>query len=209
MFKYYPVSLALENKKCLVVGAGKVALRKVKRLLECGAKILVISPEVDLSLKALAKEKKIILKRRKFNLKDLNGAYLAIASTDDHGLNSTISSYCRKKNILINVVDCPGKCNFILPSVFRRGNLTISASTDGISPALAKKIRQGLKQRYGPEYSKLLRVLKEIRPQALAKIKNTELRKEFFQKALQPGILNLLKKNKEKEAKRRILSCLK
>lgn len=144
MARYYPVNLLLENKKCVVLGAGKVAQRKVKRLLEYGAKVSVIGPEVTPGLKTLAEKKKIIFKKRKAFLRDLDDAYLAIVATDDRKLNSAASVYCRRKNIPVNVADMPRECSFILPSVLRRGNLTISVSTGGISPALAKKIRQEL-----------------------------------------------------------------
>lgn len=208
MIKYYPVNLALEDKKCVIAGAGTIAERKIKRLLECGAKILVISPEITVGLKKLAKKKEIIFKRRKVGLKDLNDAYLVISATSDRKLNSVVSSYCRKRNILVNVVDSPRECNFILPSILRRGALTISISTDGISPALAKKIRWDLEQKFGAEYSKLLHIMEEIRPLALKKIKDLESRKRFFKKILQPEILNLLRKNKGRQVKSEIQSIL-
>lgn len=209
MAKYYPISLVLENKKCLVIGAGSVAERKVRRLLECGAHVEVISPKITTGLKALAEDKKIIFKKRKVNLKDLRRGSLVVAATEDRKINAAVSSYCRKNNILINVVDSPRECNFILPSIVRRGALTISISTDGISPALAKKIRQELEQRFGREYARLLRIMKEIRPQALGKIKNPKARKAFFQKALQPNILALLKQDKEKQVKQKLEGILK
>lgn len=209
MIKYYPVNLVLENKICVVAGAGAVAERKVCRLLECGARVLVISPLITIGLKKLADKKKIIFKKRKVNLRDLNAAYLVIAATSDRKINSDISSYCRKKNILINVVDSPLDCNFILPSIVRRGSLTISISTDGISPALAKKIRQGLEKKFGVEYAKLLCILKVIRPQAIKKIKGGRARSDFFQKVLAPEILALLKKNKERLAKIKIATYFK
>ena len=209
MAKYYPANLALENKRCLVIGAGEVALRKVRRLLEYGARVLVIGPKVVPGLKTLAKKKKIILKKRMVNLGDLKGAYLVISATGERRMNSLASSYCRKKNILINVVDSPKECSFILPSVVRRGALSISISTDGISPALARKIRKDLERRFGPEYAKLLRIMKGIRPQAIKKIKNLKSRKVFFQKALQPEVFALLKRNKGKEVKKKLESILK
>lgn len=185
MANYYPVSLNLENKKCLVAGAGTVAQRKVKRLLECKAKVEVISPKITPALKALAKAKKIIYKNRRVSLKDLNNVHLVICATDDRKINSLISSYCLRKGALINVVDSPKECNFILPSVVRRGALTIAISTDGISPALSKKIRQGLEKRFGPEYAKLLRMMKKIRPTVLKNIKSPKSRKAFFKKLIQ------------------------
>ncbi len=208
MTKYYPVNLALEKKKCVVVGAGVVAERKVRRLLECGALVSVISPAITPGLKFLATNKKILFKNKKVNLKDLSGAFLVIAAASCRKINSFVSDYCRKKGILINVVDFPQECNFILPSIVTRGSLTISISTDGISPALAKKIRQDLEKKIGAEYAKLLRILKEIRPQAIRKIKSARRRKDFFQKAVHSGILELLRKNKQKEAREKILSYI-
>ncbi len=204
MTKYYPVNLVLEKKKCVVAGAGAVAARKVRRLLECGAFVSVISPKITSGLKRLAEKKKISFKNKGLELKDLNGACLVIAATSDRKINSFVSSYCRKKGVLINVVDSPLECNFILPSVVRRGSLTISISTDGISPSLAKKIRQDLEKKFGVEYTKLLRILKEIRPQAIKKINGARARKDFFQKLLAPEILSLLKKNKERQVKIKI-----
>ncbi len=174
------------------------------RLLECGARVLVISPEVTHRLKILSASKKIIFKKRRVNLTDLQGVYLVVSATSDRRINSLVSSYCRRKGILINVVDSPKECNFILPSAVRRGNLTIAVSTDGISPALSKKIRQDLEQRFGVEYAKLLRIIEKLRPEVLRKIKNSKSRKAFFQKAVQADILNLLRKNKDRQAKEKI-----
>lgn len=209
MIKYYPVNLSLKNKKCVVFGAGRVALRKVKRLLECGAAVSVIGQEMLPQFKRLLEKKKIIFKNKKAALKDLKEAFLAVAATDDRKLNALVSAYCLKKNILVNVVDSPKECNFTLPSVLRRGNLTISVSTDGLSPALAKNIRRDIQQRFGFEYAQLLRLMEQIRPEVLKKIKNPRIRKLFFQKIFQPEILALFKKNKQQQARKRIREYLK
>ncbi len=115
MPKYYPVNLNLENKKCLVVGGGEVAKRKVKRLLECGARVLVVSPKITIALQGLIKNKRISYRRSHINLKDINGAFLVIAATGDRRINHLVFSYCRKHRILVNVVDSPDECNFVLP----------------------------------------------------------------------------------------------
>jgi len=209
MSKYYPINLVLENKKCVVVGAGVVAERKVRRLLESGAKVTVVGLESTSGIKALAKNKRIIFKNSSFNLRDLAGAYLVIAATSDRLLNSRISAYCLKKGILINVVDSPLDCNFILPSLVNRGDLTISISTEGISPALAKNIRRQLELVFGPEYASLLRLMKDFRAIAQDKIKNPRLRKQFFQDSISREILKLIKNNKEPEARRKISGYLK
>ncbi|MDP3041344.1 MAG: bifunctional precorrin-2 dehydrogenase/sirohydrochlorin ferrochelatase [Candidatus Omnitrophota bacterium] len=207
--KYYPVNLALENKKCVVFGAGIVALRKVNRLLECGARVSVIAEEIVPELKKLFEEKKIVFKNKRFDLKDLARAFLVVAATDNRKLNARVCDYCLKRNILVNVVDSPSECNFILPSVLRRGSLSISVSTDGVSPALAKKIRRDIQQRFGFEYAKLLRLMQKIRPEALKKIKNPRARNLLFKKIFQPKILGFFKKNKQRQANKRVRGYLK
>ena len=196
MTRYYPINLALKNKMCLVIGAGSVALRKVRRLLACGAKVIVISPSATPGLTVLANKGKIVLKRKKAALRDLKGARLVIAATTDRAVNAAVSTYCNRNGILVNVVDSPEECNFILPSIIRRGDLAISISTDGVSPALSKKIRRDLEKAYGAEYAGLLRLMKRMRPQAIKGIKSARARKEFFNRMLQPEILNLIKRNK-------------
>lgn len=209
MAKYYPVNLVLENKKCVVIGAGIIAERKIKRLLECGARVLVVSPETTAGIKRLSATGKIILKNRKARINDLNKAYLVIAASSDREFNAAVSAYCHQQGILVNIVDSPRECNFILPSLVRRGALTISISTNGISPALSKKIRQDLESKFGSEYTKLLNLLKKIRPQALKGIKSPKLRKLFFQEIFQPEVLMLLKQNKESAVRRKINTYLK
>lgn len=173
-----------------------------------GARISVIGPEATPRLKALAGKKKIAFKMRRVNLRDLNGTYLVISATSDRKINSAVSSYCRKKGILINVVDSPKECNFILPSVLRKGRLTITISTGGISPALSKKIRQDLERRVGAEYAKLLHIMAKLRPEVLGKIRNPVSRKAFFKKAVSADILNLLRRNKGQQAREKIKAIL-
>ncbi len=191
-----------------MIGAGRVAERKVRQLLRYGARISAIGPEATPRLKALAEKKKITLKKRRVNLRDLDGAYLVISAASDRKINSKVSSYCRRKGILINVVDSPKECDFILPSVLKRGDLAIAISTGGISPALSKKIRKDLERRFGAEYAKLLRIMAKLRPEAMKKIKNTGSRKAFFKKAVRADILNLLKRNKEEQAREKIMGIL-
>lgn len=184
MPRNYPVSLVLKDRKCVVIGAGIVAERKVRSLLECGARVLVVSPSITAGLKALSEHKKITYKKSPAGLKDLKGSCLVIAATADRAVNSRVYAYCRKNNIPVNVVDCPKECTFIVPSVIRRGDLTISISTGGISPALAKKIRRDLEKAFGAEYAGLLRMMKKIRPMVLKKMKSAQSRKKFFSKML-------------------------
>ena len=202
MPKYYTLNLNLKAKKCVVVGGGRIAQRKVKRLLACDACVTLISPEIRPGLTRLGKNKKIEIKKRKLILRDLQGAFLVIAATDDNNVNVSVSSYCRKKDILVNVVDVPALCNFIVPAILTQGDLTISVSTGGACPTLSKKIRQDLEKEFGAEYSKFLRIMKKLRPKVIKKLPTLKARKIFFTKVVNSEILELLKKNQEKQAMR-------
>lgn len=192
----------------MVVGAGEVAERKIKRLLDYGAKITVVSPKSTLEIIRLAKKHEIRLVSRHVNLKDMSGRFLVISATGDRRINSLVSAYCKGADILVNVVDSPKECNFILPSVVRRGDLTVSISTEGASPALAKKIRRQLKEKFGVEYAIFLELLKTLRAGAVKKIKTPLLRKAFFEKVVNSDVLILIKKNKIQQAKTKLKRML-
>ena len=134
--RYYPVHLDIKNQNCLVVGGGGVGTRKVKTLLECGARVTVVSPDPSQQLAKLASEGSITLTQRIYRSADLDGMFLVIGATDDENLNQQISTDAEKSNILCNIADRPEVCNFILPSIVRRGDLVITISTSGKSPAL-------------------------------------------------------------------------
>jgi precorrin-2 dehydrogenase len=144
--QYYPVSLDIKDRKCLVVGGGGVGTRKVKTLVECGAKVTVVSPGVSSQLLELVNNGLIVLEKRSYKETDLDGMFLVIGTTDSEKLNRQISMDAEKLNMLCNIADRPEVCNFILPSIVNRGDLTISISTSGKSPALAKKLRIELEE---------------------------------------------------------------
>lgn len=207
---YYAVSLNLVNKKCLVVGGGRVAERKVKSLLECKAKVVVISPEVTDELKKLADEGKIDYQAREYTVEDLDEVFIAISATNCQELNRRVAGDCFARNIPINAVDDPEYCSFIVPAVVRRGDLTISISTGGKSPALAKKIRQELEQQYGNEYATLLQYLGQVREQVLEKIPDQAQREKVF-RCLAENHLELLELNESHQEQRleeRVNKCL-
>ncbi|MGI9569394.1 MAG: precorrin-2 dehydrogenase/sirohydrochlorin ferrochelatase family protein, partial [Desulfobulbia bacterium] len=147
--KYYPIHLDIKNRKCLIVGGGAVGTRKVNTLLKCGAHITVVSPDPTPQLTRLASEKSVTLKMRAYRSDDLTGMFLVIGATDDEALNRQISEDAERSHILCNIADRPEICNFILPSIVRRGNLVITISTSGKSPALAKHLRQELETQFG------------------------------------------------------------
>lgn len=205
---FYPVFLNLNNQKCLVVGGGKVAERKVISLLECGAQVKVVSPEITEKLQELVASKSIVHICREYCSQDLESAFLVVSATASEELNKKISQECRERNILVNVVDDPDKCSFIVPSVVRRGDLAIAISTSGKSPALAKKIRQELETHYGREYEEFLEIMGEVRKKLLSEVSSQERRKEIFTKLVQSDILDLLKSGKKHLVEERIAQCI-
>lgn len=205
---YYPVSLNLVGKQCLVVGGGRVAERKIITLIDCGAQVIVVSPRLSDGLVALAQEKKFRHRDREYRIEDLEGVFLVISATDSREVNRQVAADCFERNIVINVADDPEYCNFILPAVVRRGDLSISISTGGKSPALAKKIRQELEFQYGDEYTVLLEYLGRIRKQVLAEVPSQERRQEIFNRLVNMDLLELIKSGQEQEVEERINQCL-
>jgi precorrin-2 dehydrogenase / sirohydrochlorin ferrochelatase len=167
--RYYPISVNLQGKHCLVVGAGQVGRRKIATLAECGpTEILVLDPGLDPHLaEELSRLPAVVLAARLFTPADLDGRFLVIAATDDEALNWTISRECASRGILCNIVDQPEKCSFIVPALYVQGDLTVAISTGGGSPALARKIRQGLGDFLGSEYGLLVLVMSRLRPLVL------------------------------------------
>ncbi|MEW6097504.1 MAG: bifunctional precorrin-2 dehydrogenase/sirohydrochlorin ferrochelatase [bacterium] len=203
MSDYYPICLDLKDKKCVVVGGGEIALRKVKSLVEAQAKVVVISPEIISSFKELLKKNKITYLKQEYKSKHIkNDTFLVIVATDDKQLNAKIANDAGKLNLLINVVDAPSLGNFILPATFHRGKLIISVSTSGQSPALAKKIKEDLLNIYGVEYEILVDLLGNLRTKVHAKYKNKEDRKVFWEKLVNSDLIEYIRNNKEEEIKR-------
>lgn len=163
MSLYYPISLNIEGRKCVVVGGGIVAMRKVKVLLEHGAKVDVISPDICPEMKQLVDDGSVNLKQRGYKRGDLEGAIISVAATDDNKTNVEVSEESRKKGIIINVVDDLQLSDFIIPSYLRRGDVTIAVSTGGKSPALARKIRSTLEEEFGNEYASLAILVNNVR----------------------------------------------
>lgn len=197
--RYYPVSLDIKNRKCLVVGGGGVATRKVATLLDCGAMVTVVSPDVSGKLLALANNNLIVLKKRPYREADLDGVFLVIGTTDDEELNHQISIDAEKLNMLCNIADRPKVCNFILPAIVNRGDLTISISTSGKSPALAKRLRIELEEQFGNEYAELLRLMGAIRKKLLSQKHEPEAHKQLFEQLIGSGLLDMISGNRKDE----------
>ena len=166
--RYYPVFLNLTKKRCVVIGGGKVAERKVLSLLKAGAAVTVASPELTPKLLELKGRGKIAHIARQYEEGDLKGAFLAVSAAGAAGLNDKIVS----DGCLLNAADEPDKCDFIVPSTVTRGLLTVAVSTSGVSPALARTIGIHLRRKLGKDFASYLSFLKKFRKQALAGIKD-------------------------------------
>jgi precorrin-2 dehydrogenase/sirohydrochlorin ferrochelatase len=201
---YYPAFLNLRGKKAIVVGGGKIAERKAMALLNAGADITVVSPEIT---KKIAKEKlRGNLKHipRQYRKGDVKNAFLVIAATDSEEINEKVS---KDASCLVNVVDSPSLCNFIVPSVLQRGPLTIAVSTGGISPALSKSIRKELEKLYGYEFAKYLRLLEKIRKKAMAEIQDKEKRAESLKSLASEKMIKMLREKGFREVEKALLSA--
>ena len=153
---YFAAFLDLRGRRCLVVGGGEIGERKARTLLQSGAQVTVVSPAVTRGLAALATVGRIVERRRPFRRSDLRGCALAVAATGDPAVDDTVAALARRARVLVNVVDRPERCDFILPSVLQRGELQIAVSTGGRCPALAREIRRRLETLFGPEYTELV-----------------------------------------------------
>jgi len=164
---YFPVFLNLEGKLCVVIGGGKVGERKVLSLLQAKAFVKLISPEATPVLQKLAEEGQILWEKRIYQPGDLEGAWLVVAATNDPSTQRSIYDEANAKRVFCNMVDVPEFCSFIVPSVVKRGSLTIAISTSGASPAVARRIRESLEMQFGPEYEIYLKLMENLRKQIL------------------------------------------
>jgi precorrin-2 dehydrogenase/sirohydrochlorin ferrochelatase len=181
----YVACLMLRGRRCLVVGGGDIGLEKVEGLLACGGDVTLVAPEAGPQLAEYAREGSIKWEQRAFSPEDLEGAFLAIAATSDTEVNIGVYEEAEKRAMLVNVVDVPPLCNFILPAIVRNGPLAIAISTQGASPALAKRMKREIAESFGEPYARLAVILNDARGWAKATLPTYQDRKEFFE-----GIVN-------------------
>jgi precorrin-2 dehydrogenase/sirohydrochlorin ferrochelatase len=205
MKRFYPMMVDLTGRRCLVVGGGSVAERKTASLLEGGADVIVVSPDVTPGLQVWAEQGEITYHARPYRKGDAAGCTLVIAATDQEAVNRAVYEEAQACGAWINVVDRPDLCNFTVPSTLRRGQLQIAVSTGGASPTLAKKIRQELEKTYGPEYAVYLNLLKEMRQRIQKSVADAALRHQLMARLVDEEWMALCKTDPE-EARRRIES---
>ena len=197
--KYYPIHLDIKNRNCLIVGGGAVGTRKVNTLLECGAHVTVVGPDPTPHLAQLASEGSITLKKRAYRSDDLTGMFLVIGATNDETLNRQVSEDAERAQILCNIADRPEVCNFILPSIVRQGDLVITISTSGKSPALAKRLRQKLETQFGREYADFLVLMGAIRQKLLSQDHEPEAHKALFNQLIDSDLIEFMQAGKTEE----------
>ena len=205
---YYPVALNIAGRQCVIIGGGQVALRKVNMLLEAGAKVTVISPNLCPDLIQMAVRGEIRTTDREYRTGDLENVFIAIAATDNGETNIQVATEAREGSVLVNVVDDAENSDFIVSSYLRRDGLTIAVSTSGQSPALARKIRTRLEQEITEQYGTLTCLIGEVRSEI--RREGMKIEDNRWQEALDLDLLlELLKKGQMEKAKAILLSRLK
>lgn len=194
--RYYPIFLDLLARPCLVVGGGEVAERKVHSLLQAGGQVTVISPTLTAQLQAWETERRIAVHLRPYETEDLKGFALVFAATDDEQLQCRVAAEARAAGVLVNVVDRPELCSFIVPALVSQGDLTVAISTNGASPALARQIRRTLEQQFGEEYALALQVLARVRALVSNEVHLPEDRQRLFTALVESPLLDYVRQRR-------------
>jgi precorrin-2 dehydrogenase / sirohydrochlorin ferrochelatase len=199
---YYPVFLDITDKECLVIGGGKVAERKVTMLLQFKARVIVIGPVMTKTLLKLGEKGKIEYFQRSYTAKDLDNMALIFACTDNNAINTKIKKEAARRNIPVNVVDSPDVCDFIVPSIIKKGDLTIAISTSGVLPLLSKKLRQKIEEVVTEDYLEYLNIIGKFRRHLIKTVKEARKRaaimknieKMEMREIITTGLENIIKR---------------
>ena len=199
----YIACLRLSGRRCVVVGGGEIGLEKVEGLLACGGEVTLIAPEANAELRELAEEGSIRWERRAYEPADVEGTFIAIAATDDTDVNIGIYEDAERRAMLVNVVDVPPLCNFILPAIVRQGSMAIAISTQGASPALAKRMKREISEQFGPAYAELAVILNEVRGWAKGTLPTYNDRRDFFEEIVNgdPDPVELIREGRTGEVR--------
>ena len=207
--RYYPVNLDLKSRLVLVVGGGGVAEGKARQLVEAGAVVHIVSPELTEPLNKLAEQRKIIWRQGVFAESDLEGVWLVISATDDQAVNEAVAQAAAQRSLLCNVVDQTALCNFITPALITRGSIQISISSGGGSPSVAQRVKREIGELIGEEYGELLEVAAEMRAEAKRLIPDFEQRRQLLQAFAESEAIQLLRNGKRDEARQLAFDMLK
>lgn len=206
MISYYPVSLDLRGRLCVIIGGGKIAERKITGMLDQGCKITLISRTATKAIKQWASENRLTWKQQSYKSGDLKGAFLVVAATNSCKTNQAIKEEADNEKTLINVVDEPMLCNFIAPAIIRKGNVTLAISTGGESPALARKIRESLESSEILNYSDLTTILSTARQEV--KRRKLEVHPDHWQKCINFDLITMVHEGHEDKALEKLMSDL-
>lgn len=202
----YPVNLLVAGRRCVVVGAGRIAARKVEALLEAGAEVHVVAPEVGDEIAAWRDARRLTVDQRGFEPSDLDGAWLATAATSEAAVNRAVFDAAEARRLWVNAADDPEHCSFTLMSVVRQGDLVVTIGTGGRSPALATYLKDHVTEEMGPEWAELLEMLSEARERLRAGGVSSET--VDWKRALDSGMLDLIRAGRQAEAKELLEACL-
>lgn len=189
----YPVCLQLKDKLCVVIGGGGVAERKVREILAQDGRVRLVSPELSPGLKIMASKGRFTWRRKGYESEDLGGAFLVFAATSSPAVQKRIQRDAEEANLLINIADDPERCSFHVPASLHRGDLTLTISTNGKSPAMAAMVRKRLEVEIGEEYGVLLNLVAAIRSQVLVSDEGQQQKRILFQKIFHHDIISWIK----------------
>jgi precorrin-2 dehydrogenase / sirohydrochlorin ferrochelatase len=200
MPKYYPIMLNVRDRQAIVIGGDALAAEKAAALVRSGARVTAISPIFGEELRGQAARQEVALLSKAYEPGDLAGAFVVVAATGDPEIIERVWQETQERGQLVNIVDVPARCNFILPSILRRGQLTIAVSTEGASPSLAKRIRQQLEGIFPPAYDRYMQLATVARTLLREKGVTYDQRDRFFGDFFTSEILHLLSEGNEREA---------
>ncbi len=202
----YPVNLRVDGRLCTIVGGGRVAFRKAEALAEGGARLKIISPEIDPAFERLGDGCEKL--QRGYRRGDLAGSFLVVAATDDDEVNRAVEAEARELDLLLNVVDRPAECNFFVPSTVRRGELLLTVSTGGLMPALSKRLRQRLEKEFPPEWEVALELAGEARQRVIESFDDEQGKRECLAALAELDLVQLLRDGGEEAARTEIEKCI-
>lgn len=205
---YLPIMVDVRGRRCVVVGGGTIAQRKISTLLRQGALVTVISPQLTGQLRRCARQGRVRHMARAFRRSDVRGAWLVYAATNDRLANQRVAEAAAAQRIFTNVVDTPSLCSFIMPALLQRGDLVVAVSTRGGSPALAKKVREELATEIGPAYGRMLTLLRSLRSRTAEELTSYQARKRFFAELIEGDVFRLVRAGKGKAAREASLALL-
>ncbi len=205
---YYPLFADLRGRRCVVIGGGLVAQRKITTLLGYGADLVVISPSATARIRTYAQQGRLRYLARRFRPGDLRSTWLVYAATDDARINGQVFRTAQRMRIFTNVVDQTPLCSFIAPAIFRRDPLTIAISTGGASPSLAKRLRHDLEASIGSDYARMLKLLRSLRGVAKRQLPSYNDRKHYFDQLVRGRVFQLVRNGQPQAARRTALAIL-